>query len=56
MKRSFTNNARYLFIGFLIGVVILVFGIAAIIFGRNKPALGLPTSATAAMMLAGFQQ
>ena len=47
MKRSFTNNARYLFIGFLIGVVILVIGSAAIIFGRNKPALGLPTSATA---------
>ena len=47
MKRTFTNNARYLFIGFLIGVVILVIGSAAIIFGRNKPALGLPTSATA---------
>lgn len=46
MKRTFTNNAKYLLSGFLIGVAILVIAIAAVIFRGNKPALGLPTSAT----------
>jgi len=46
MKRSFTNNTKYLLFGFLIGAVIFALGFAVFKFLQNKPAPIPLTSAT----------
>ncbi|MBI5935461.1 MAG: hypothetical protein HY867_17295 [Chloroflexi bacterium] len=46
MKRSFTNNAKYLLIGFLVGALIFVVVFVTANLLADKHALSLPTSAT----------
>lgn len=51
MKRSFTHNAKYLLIGFLIGAVIFVMGFATVNLLGGNPEVSLPilTTETAAL-------